>query len=945
MGRLNLVLHTHLPYVFHHKDEHAIEERWLFEALTESYLPLLMSLDQLSKENVAFRITMSMTPPLLTMLAMEELHERYQQHLDNLEKLLFHELSKTDASSSLSALRQWYCQRIQDIRYYYEHTLHTDVLQHFRDHWEQGNLELITSSATHAFLPYIQTEESRRVQIAYAVSVHERLLGSKPRGIWLPECGYVPELDHLLCEYGLDFFYTDAHALLHSRPQPPAGLYEPVQTPAGIHVFARDGELCKQVWSATEGYPGESHYREYYRDVGFDASDAEIAPFMHPSGVRLNTGLKYYRITGKTPDKDIYDPQVAACKVSEHAYHFVSMLDRKAETLRTSGSRHGGCMTASFDTELFGHWWFEGVQWIEQVCRHLARNDKLQMTTAVLELKEQPESHVSELHFSSWGRGGYGDVWLGKDNCWIYKELHRMEQQMIEQANACEGPTKWERRILNLMGRELLLAQSSDWAFIIDNQTTVQYAKRRMEQHKERFWHLQRMFAGAAEADEVVLDLYDDEDQFGKGLQYEAFRTRDHHSLRAHSREAHPVSSVSSVRNTILMLSWEFPPLTVGGLSRHVFDLSTELVRQGIDVHVITSGADTWPVYEVMNGIHVHRVSTPRQPDIHFLDWVLQLNIAMVEKAKQCRLGGGPAVLIHAHDWLVSYAARQLKKRMNLPLIATIHATEHGRNQGIFTELQHKISEQEWRLCMEADQVICCSKYMEQEIRRIFSLPGDKLHVIYNGIEVANLQVDMDESSNDWPIAEEDLVILFIGRLVREKGVATLIESAEKVLQREPRAKWIVAGKGPMREQWMHEVRQRQLEAHFWFPGFVDDQTRNRLLLRTQLCVFPSYYEPFGIVALEAMASRIPVIVSQTGGLQEIISHGVDGMTVTPGMADDLAEATLTLLHHPVYRDQLAQAGYEKVLHTYSWQQIARDTMNVYERVWNREPVSGGMSR
>lgn len=937
-----LVLHTHLPYVYHREEEQAIEERWLFEAITESYLPLLLAFEHLEQDQVPFELTMSFTTPLLTMLSSKELQDRYEQYFSQLIQLAEHEWERWQHDSQRSSLLRCYVEHFHALRQYYQQELCKDLIAGFR-HWvDKGNLHAITCSASHSFLPYIQTDAARRAQLEVSLEEHERFFGTRPGGIWLPECGYIEGIDALLASLGISYFYTDSHALQHSRPESFSGIYRPIRTPSGVAVFARNPLLSKQVWSSKEGYPGDKDYREYYRDIGFDYPKEELGTMLHPSGIRLNTGLKYYRITGDTSDKQYYDPIAARKKARDHAYHFVSRLQQEALKQQEMDNEDQLkdappiCITASFDTELFGHWWYEGPIWIEELCRHIHRNDNVTMTTAASYLRQCAPLEVRSLSFSSWGRDGYGDVWLGEDNHWIYRFLHDMELRMMCYAESQRRFNGLEERTLNQMGRELLLAQSSDWAFMIDQQTTVQYATRRLKDHQNRFWELDSMLQTRCIQEERLSEL-EQLDRLGQSLDYRLYRG---------SRLRNLTISHFVAKRRVIMLSWEFPPITVGGLSRHVYDLSCELAKQGVEIHIVTSSVQHLPSYEKMKEIHVHRCLTNQKKTIHFMDWVLQLNIEMTERVKALVARGVTFDLIHAHDWMVSYAARMLKQELDLPLIATIHATEHGRNQGIHTELQAKISEQEWRLMYDADRVICCSYFMKSELEKIFQVPAEKVDVVYNGIETSNVQHlnDRSFSSPEW-LDTEDQIILFIGRMVREKGVSTLIDSFSHLSSMFPSAKLVVAGKGPMLCEWKEKAKRLKLADRIVFPGFIDDATRNMLLTRAVVCVFPSYYEPFGIVALEAMASRVPVIVSNTGGFREIIHDGQDGLMAEPGNVKDLARALKRMLSSVELRKLLAERGYRKAVSQFDWGHIAKHTLQIYESVIESRHVCGGMER
>lgn len=919
-GFLSLVLHAHLPFVYHPENEHRIEEQWLFEAITETYLPLLDGFEKMARDHVDFRITLSLTPSLLSMLASQPLQARYVEYLDNLIDLAEEETHRMKDDHPAYSLAKMYLQNFQMLKERFLYTYQSDLIQGFRKLSDSGYLELITCAATHAFLPYIKTEQAIRAQIENAVQVHRTYLGVLPRGIWLPECGYIEGLDRILKDYGILYFLTDTHGILHSYPEPKNQVFAPVATAEGVAVFARDQEASKQVWSSTEGYPGDCNYREYYRDIGFDLDEAYLKPYQHPSGIRLNTGIKYYRITDHSKHKDWYDPQRAKAKAAEHAADFIMKRQQQVINLCERMERKP-LIVAAYDAELFGHWWYEGPLWINELCRMIDKNQQnLAMITPLEYLWQYPKNQQCELSFSSWGRGGYGEVWLGECNEWIYRHLHAMEETMIQKVNQYADPTSAERRTLNQMVRELMLAESSDWAFIMDHQTMVDYAVHRTKQHIRKFNELNKML-NSGRIEDNLLAQYEQRNPIFPDADYRVF----------YSEEARKAEWVRPLK--ILMLSWEFPPMIVGGLSMHVYELSCALAKQGIEVHVVTSHVQGSPAYEIHQNVHVHRVRTYQQHDLTFMEWVLQLNLAMVDHSKPL-IEKYEFELIHAHDWLVCQAAKVLKHQYRLPLIATIHATEHGRNHGIHTDLQKEIHQLEWELTYEARRVICCSYYMEQEIMNLFQLPTDKLDIIPNGVNAASVQAAQpDASFRERYATPQEKIVFFVGRMVTEKGVHVLLESIPFILEQHHDVKFVLAGKGPNLEDLKHMATTMGIEQKIIFTGFIDEEVKYKLLNIASVAVFPSLYEPFGIVALEAMAAGTPVIVSGVGGLQEVVSHEEDGFTVIPGDASSLAAHVVRMLKNGRMAQTMSERAWNKVIASYNWERIAEQTINTYSKI------------
>ena len=490
-GSLLLTLHAHLPFVRHPEHEFFLEERWLYEAITETYIPLIEMYDALLAEGIRFRMTMSVTPPLATMLTDPLLQERYVRHIHKLIELAEREVERTRHDGPFHGLAQMYRDRFYKCRDVFEKQYGRDLTKAFKKFQDAGCLEIITCGATHGFLPLMETvPASVRAQIEIACNHYEKTFGQRPRGIWLPECGYSPGYDKILAENGLSYFFVDSHGVLHAEPRPKYGVFAPVRTPHGVHAFGRDLESSKQVWSAVEGYPGDYKYREYYRDIGFDLDYEYIKPYIHPDGFRLNTGIKYYRITGTGPHKEPYQPQRALEKAAEHAENFLFNREKQCEYLFAKLGRPP-VIVAPYDAELFGHWWFEGPAFLNYLIRKTVFDSpSVELITAPEYLQQVTPIQPSEPSYSSWGYKGYAEVWLESSNDWIYRHLHQASHKMTELARRFPQPNELERRALNQAARELLLAESSDWAFIMKTGTMVTYAVWQTREHLLRFLRL-----------------------------------------------------------------------------------------------------------------------------------------------------------------------------------------------------------------------------------------------------------------------------------------------------------------------------------------------------------------------------------------------------------------------------------------------------------------------
>jgi 1,4-alpha-glucan branching enzyme len=490
-GHIALVLHHHLPYIRHPEHPFFLEERWLYEAITETYLPLISAWRRLEADGVPFIFTASMTPPLVNMLRDDLLKQRYWTHLEGLRALADKEVLRTANDPAAQKVARYYRHHFNAMASLWQ-AINGDVVGEYRRLMEAGHLEIITCTATHGFLPLMNGDRAAmRAQIEVACAEHARHFGRRPEGIWLAECGYVPGVDTLLKDAGLRYFFVDTHGIQDADAPPVYGVYAPLLCPGTeVAAFARDPESSKQVWSSHEGYPGDASYREYYRDIGFDLPMDYIRPHIHPDGIRLNTGLKYHRITGKTDHKAIYDPETARARAAEHAANFMFNRQAQIRYLRERMDRMP-LVVSPYDAELFGHWWYEGPWFIEALARCVHRDqDEIALSSPAEYLRDNPSNQISQPGMSSWGGGGYASFWCNETNDWIYRHLHDAAAAMGALAKRFDAPDATQSRALNQAARELLLAQSSDWAFIMKTGTTVEYAVERTRDHLWAFHQL-----------------------------------------------------------------------------------------------------------------------------------------------------------------------------------------------------------------------------------------------------------------------------------------------------------------------------------------------------------------------------------------------------------------------------------------------------------------------
>jgi 1,4-alpha-glucan branching enzyme len=489
LGQVAIVLHAHLPFVRHPESDYVLEEEWLFEAITETYIPLLNVLEGLLKDGVEFKLTLSLTPPLISMLRDNLLQDRYDRHLNKLIELADRERTQNKNNPHLVYLAEHYHQEFTTVRRTWE-AWNRDLVSAFSRFLQSNNLEIITCGATHGYFPVMQMyPESVWAQIQLACEHYEQNFGCPPKGIWLPECAYYEGIEYLIAKAGLRYFITDGHGILYARPRPRYGTYRPIFTETGVAAFGRDHESSQQVWSAEVGYPGAAEYREFYKDLGWEADYEYIKPYIMPNGQRKNTGIKYHKITGRglsLGEKELYDPYWAREKAAEHAGNFIFNRERQVEHLYSIMGRPP-LVVAPYDAELFGHWWYEGPWFLDFFFRK-AWFDQQTFTLTHLSdyLQHNPVHQVCRPSQSSWGYRGFHEYWINETNAWIYPHLHKAMERMIALSDR-EPQSPLEERALNQAARELLLAQSSDWAFIMRTGTMVPYAERRTKSHLLRF--------------------------------------------------------------------------------------------------------------------------------------------------------------------------------------------------------------------------------------------------------------------------------------------------------------------------------------------------------------------------------------------------------------------------------------------------------------------------
>ncbi len=407
----------------------------------------------------------------------------------------------------------------------------------------------------------------------------------------------------------------------------------------------------------------------------------------------------------------------------------------------------------------------------------------------------------------------------------------------------------------------------------------------------------------------------------------------------------------------VIMLSWEYPPKIVGGIARHVEEISWALAEiPDLEVHVVTCDFPGAPAEEVFNGVHIHRVAPYDVPGGYadFVQWVHQLNAAMRDRADallkewlapppKAKTHDWPdprksdGILLHSHDWLAYFCGVELKHRYRIPLVGTIHATEYGRNNGIHSEISRYIDSIEKALVDESWRVIVCTEFMKREAEHALHSPWDKLDVIYNGVHDEKFEFEFSAAEaaafRTTYASPNEKIVMFVGRGVREKGAQVLLDAWPRIRAGYNDAKLVIAG-GGYRQHLVDQAAALGISQSVYFTGFIPDDALLRLFKVSDVACFPSLYEPFGIVALEAMAARVPVVVSDAGGLPEVVQHDVTGTVTWAGSPESLAWGILRALYNPVQARQMADRAYDTVQTLFHWDRIALQTDEVYKRVW-----------
>ncbi|MDR1744992.1 MAG: DUF1957 domain-containing protein [Planctomycetota bacterium] len=501
-GYLAIVLHAHLPFVRHPEHENFLEELWFYEAMAETYIPLLKTLSRLEDDGVGYKLLLSLSPTLTSMMEDPLLRERFVRHLGRIIRLADAETGRHGSGTERKRLAAYYADYYRDILYWFAEKCGGRPARAFAELAQLGNLDLMTCGATHAFFPIVQRNEGAvRAQLLCAREHHREVFGKRPDGIWIPECAYYPGAEKLLAEAGFAYSFVDTHGIENAASAPAHGVYAPLCGPEGVAFFGRDRETSYQVWSAEQGYPGHANYREFYRDLGFELPVEELAEFVIDGRIRVNTGLKYNRITSRHGgEKALYDPGAAREQAARHAEHFLENRMRQVERLAGTMADRPPLIVAPYDAELYGHWWFEGPQFLDYVLRKMHYDqDVVQCMTPAEYLEQHPENQLSNPAGSSWGGDGTYEFWVSGANQDIIPGLHKAADRLTAIVDRgwkgkAEGyGESREEGVVRQMMRELMLAQASDWPFIMRTGTSPEYARKRVRDHLARFWTLDAM--------------------------------------------------------------------------------------------------------------------------------------------------------------------------------------------------------------------------------------------------------------------------------------------------------------------------------------------------------------------------------------------------------------------------------------------------------------------
>jgi 1,4-alpha-glucan branching enzyme len=927
-GYLALVLHAHLPFVRHPEHQMSLEESWLFEAITETYVRLFLVLEGLVQDGIDFRLSFSLTPTLATMLLDPLLRERYLARLDLSIELARKEMVRTSGEPQFHALASMYEQLFLKVRHAFVDWYGGNLVNAFRRFQDLGKVEILASAATHGYLPLLAVNPSAvRAQIRTGIDLYTQLFDRSPQGFWLPECGYYPGVDQVLADFGIRYTILETHGITHASVRPTYGVYAPLRCPSGVAAFGRDPDSSRQVWSSVEGYPGDFDYRDFYRDIGFDLDLDYIQPYIHPDGIRMDTGFKYYRITGPQRAKEIYVPERAEMKAEVHASHYLDGRIAQVKQIARVMDRKP-LVLAPYDAELFGHWWWEGPAWLDHLLRKTAsRQDQLQLITLSGYLEEYPENQTAQPSQSSWGKNGFNDVWLNSRNDWIYPLLHAAAADMERIAPLYPDATRLARRAIDQAARELLLAQSSDWAFMINEGAMARYATERVNGHLSRFNELVRQIE-AGDINEDTLTGIETQDNIFPQLAVASEYRSEIPTAEPPPVILPPPSIAKSRQLRIAMISPEIAPFAkTGGLADMVSSLAKALDLLGHKVTLVM------PAYrgiledssELGSGIPVHFIREDRYFDRESLydgpDNAERFAF-FARTALETLSRLGPFDIVHSHDWQSALVNTFLKAQPELyPALvhaATVFTIHNQAYQGLFPASDWPILNLDPRLFTDrylefygqisflkagiasADAITTVSPTYAREIQTpeqgcglegLLRERAADLTGILNGVDYSiwNPATDPFIARNFGPdnlagkarckadlqrqlklaLRPNVMLIGMVSRLVSQKGFDLLEKVMEPLLQRD--LQFVLLGTGePRYEAFLREIGQRFRERARVQIGF-DEAMAHRIEAGADVFLMPSRYEPSGLNQLYSLKYGTIPIVRATGGLNDSV--------------------------------------------------------------------------
>ncbi len=484
---INMVLQGHLPFVKEPGYPQFLEETWFFEGLSETYIPLAQMLLRLQAKGIKSHVTLSLSATLIGMMQDELLQDRYIAYLDTLINLGERELVRLDGQGQIYELAKSYHDRYCELRGFFVDTISRDLIKVYRQLFDAGIVNLITTAATHAYLPLFQGHpRAVSAQVEEGLVAFEEAFAIRPTAFWLPECGFYPGLEKILREKKLKYTYVAAHSLLFGSADLPNGLYEPVKDPkSGMVFFPRHYAASQDIWDQSTGYPSDPAYREFYRDIGFSLDMDYLSTEEYPLPGRIFTGYKYYSITDlETNAKELYNPELAQKRIVENVDNFIY---RRRQERRSFPASYNGApiMTVALNADLFGHWWHEGIMWLETFIMRMQEQKDLMLCTAEEYIKLFPAKTTGLPSLSSWEQGGYSESWLSDNTQGLYPYLFAY----IEDVSACmdryPATQNIKKRILDQLIRELLMSMGSDWLFLLGSGAYQNFALKQIQEHLE----------------------------------------------------------------------------------------------------------------------------------------------------------------------------------------------------------------------------------------------------------------------------------------------------------------------------------------------------------------------------------------------------------------------------------------------------------------------------